>query len=380
MIAIGKKKNLIYPILMILLSLINQIILIILSYITDFGDYDLIQSYVMFISEFITGLFLYKRNLNFLNKKKRENNSPKKDVQLIDKYEYRNIKKIDSGFKIMFLIISISFFDFYDYILAYTWIDDIEADYDLSVRERSQSVLALYSGILCYFLFNIPIYRHQKFSLIIIFICLIIILITDFFYIYDSDFIQLVFLSCIELFFHSTVDIIEKYLFEFNYINPFQLLMFEGAFGFLFTFIYSFIRNPFTISLSLDRKSFLFISYMFAYIFISGFSNSYRLLTNKLFSPAGLSLVYYFLTPIKLIYNYFSTPDKERLNIYYFGINVFISFIISFCGCIYNELLVLLFCNLDQDTYYAISLRSTNEGNMMMNRLSTIEDLDLNSI
>ena len=371
MIAIGKKKNLIYPIMMIFLSLINQILLIIISKITDFGDYDLILSYVMFTSEFITGLILFKRNLNFLNKKKQENNSPQKDLQLIDGYEYRNMKKIDSGFKIMFLIISISFFDFYDYILAYMWLDDLEADYDLSVRRRSQSVLALYSGILCYILFNIPIYRHQKFSLIIIFICLIIQLITDIYYIYDSDYIQLVILSCIELFFHSTVDIIEKYLFEFNYINPFQLLMFEGAFGFLFTFIYSFIRNPFTVSLSLDTKSFLFIFYMTFYFFLIGLSNSYRLLTNKLFSPAGLSLVYYFLTPIKLIYNHFTINT-------YFGINVFIAFIISFCGCIYNELLVILFCNLDHDTYYAISLRSTIEGNLIK-KLSTIEDLDLSS-
>ena len=384
MITLGKKKNLFYPIMIIIINLINKIIIIILNLITDFGDYDIIKSFVMFLSEFCIGLILFKRDRNLLFKNNIQKDPTFKGIQLINKYEYKygNKEKNDSTFKIYFLIISISFFDFYDYILSYEYLDNLDGNFSLSVSQRTQSILALYSGVFCYILFKIPIYRHQKFSLIIIFICIIIILITDIYYFrfeskYDDlKLIKLLSLSFIELFFHSTVDIIEKYLFEFNKINPFQLLMFEGIFGFLFTFLYSFYRTPFTISLNSDTKLILFILYMLVYVFLAAISNSYRLVTNKLFSPAGLSLVYYFLTPFQLIYNYMMAENNDKPNIYFFVINVCLAFIISFCGCIYNEIFVIFMCNLDHDTYYSISLRSKKD-EISINKLESVEDINL---
>jgi hypothetical protein len=40
-------------------------------------------------------------------------------------------------------------------------------------------------------------------------------------------------------------DIIEKYLLEFDYMNPFLTLLIESIFGFIFIAIYSFGKNPF---------------------------------------------------------------------------------------------------------------------------------------
>ena len=44
-------------------------------------------------------------------------------------------------------------------------------------------------------------------------------------------------------FFFSIYEGIEKYLLEFNFVNPFQMLMIEGAFRFFLTFFYSIINN-----------------------------------------------------------------------------------------------------------------------------------------
>ena len=43
------------------------------------------------------------------------------------------------------------------------------------------------------------------------------------------------------------IDSNEKYLFEYNNINPFYALMFEGLFGFIFAFFYCLYENPFKV-------------------------------------------------------------------------------------------------------------------------------------
>ena len=46
-------------------------------------------------------------------------------------------------------------------------------------------------------------------------------------------------------FFTTFKDVIEKYLLEIDYINPFKLLMIEGMFGCIITPIYSYKDEPF---------------------------------------------------------------------------------------------------------------------------------------
>ena len=69
-----------------------------------------------------------------------------------------------------------------------------------------------------------------------------------------------------------------------------------------------------------------------------------------------------FLDPLFIIYYFIFQKDFRNLddnkNIYYFVINLILSIIIVFCGCIYNELFILLFCNLGYETYFQISKRA----------------------
>ena len=73
----------------------------------------------------------------------------------------------------------------------------------------------------------------------------------------------------------------EKYLFEFNNMNPFYALLFEGFFGFLFSFIYGIFNNPFKkiIDIKEIKSSSEFIILIFClivYAILSGLKNLYR--------------------------------------------------------------------------------------------------------
>ena len=49
---------------------------------------------------------------------------------------------------------------------------------------------------------------------------------------------------------------------------------------------------------------------------------------------------------------------NKELDIAYFILNIIISLIISFFGCIYNEFIILFFCDLERDTHDQISKRA----------------------
>ena len=105
------------------------------------------------------------------------------------------------------------------------------------------------------------------------------------------------------------MDVIEKYLLEVDYINTFHLLMIEGLFGFIITFIYSFLENPFkepkNIYNKKDKTDFiLLIVFLVIYFITSGGRNNYRIITNKLYSPMARTLTDSFLDPLFIIYYY----------------------------------------------------------------------------
>ena len=73
------------------------------------------------------------------------------------------------------------------------------------------------------------------------------------------------------------------------------------------------------------------------------------------------SLSEYFLNPLYILYYFGALNDfthDGKMNIPYFTLNLILSIIISFFGCVYNEFIILLFCGLQKNTYDQISKRS----------------------
>ena len=165
--------------------------------------------------------------------------------------------------------------------------------------------------------------------------------------------------------FMALKDSTEKYLFEYDYMNPFIVLMYEGIFGFILTFLFFLIQGYLDdIKAVYKNKNFnfaLFVFLLFLYVILSAGKNIFLLVTTKIYSPMTKSLTDYFLNPIYILYSYGVEKDfhsEGKLNIPYFIINIFLSLIISFFGCVFNEFIILLFCGLELDTYDQISQRS----------------------
>ena len=91
------------------------------------------------------------------------------------------------------------------------------------------------------------------------------------------------------------------------------------------------------------------------------------------------TLAVYIFNPILFIYYFVIGSDflsNGERNIFYFIINMIISIVISFFGCVYNEFVVLSFCGLELETHYAISRRASDND---IDRIYSINDLDITS-
>ena len=105
----------------------------------------------------------------------------------------------------------------------------------------------------------------------------------------------------------------------------------------------------------------LFVFLLFIYVILCGLKNVFRVVTNKIFSPMTTSVTDYFLNPAYLIESYIEgdfISDGEQ-NFLYFFLNFILSIIVSLCGCVFNEILIIFFCDLEVNTYDQVSRRSS---------------------
>ena len=200
----------------------------------------------MFISEFISGLIFYKYHMNFIKKRKTETDSTIMGIKLV---KTRNVKKSipDSNLVIYIYIFLITLFDYLDFISKLIFMPDYKDKSKISISStiyiRLRVVLTFFSSFFSYFLLKIPIYKHQKCSLILLGICFLYFLLTEFSFSFhehnsiDPKFTLIIVMTIISQLFFSFIDIIEKYLLEYDFINPFQMIMIEGIFGIILTIL-----------------------------------------------------------------------------------------------------------------------------------------------
>ena len=376
MIKFALRPNLIYPLQLIIWNLIRRLETMLIGYLFNFSD-SLFYTPLMFIGEFVSGLIIYLYQQKFL--KKEQNNKPVKLFAVTLIQGKNDFIPPDNKYKIYLLIFFSAIFDWIQFIIwsttlpKYLYISG-------SIVSRLSGILTLSDVLFYCYVLRLEIYRHQKFSLIIITIGLVIVIITEFFFqeinifLTYSDFIIVLVLTFICEFLGALIDAIEKYLFEYDFVNPFYTLMYEGIYGFFMSFLYFFIPN-YLDDLKLVYKnnsvgnSFLFSFLLLLYIILSGGRNVFRVITTKVYSPMARSLTDYFLNPIYLTLDFALKKDflkQGKRNIPYFIVNLILSFIISICGCVYNEFIVLLFCGLGINTHDQVSKRAkilTNELN-----------------
>ena len=113
---------------------------------------------------------------------------------------------------------------------------------------------------------------------------------------------------------------------------------------------------------------------MFLYFVFSAVINIYKVVINGLFSPMVKNLSVYILNPITFMIYFIIGYDflyEGKRNWFYFIINIIVSVIISFFGCIFNEFLVLSCCGLDYETHSTVSERASKDN---INKNNTLMD------
>ena len=266
-----------------------------------------------------------------------------------------------------------AFYDFNVFLLQTFYLPQYK-DVSKSLDIRVRSILTISNALLCYYILKLKVLKHQKYSLVVIFVCLILIMSIEFvFELFAKNcniktFFEVLALLILNYIFNSLLDIIEKYLIEFDFVNIFLLLLWEGLIGFILTLLYTTIENPFIeikeVYKGQNTKIFaLLIICLIIYFITSGGRNIYRIATNKFYSPMARTLTDSFLDPLFIIYYFVFENDfinsKNKQNILYFIINLFLSIIIVFFGCVYNELFILFVCNLQYETHNQISERAS---------------------
>ena len=381
LIHISIRRNLYYIINLLIHYYLRKVDLIIINTKFQFND-SLIFTFLMFFGEFFAGLSIFLYQHIFL----------KKDIKTVKHFKipfsiYKpKMNRTDNIFKIGLLIFFSASFDFIEFVIATFYIPRFEI-VSSTAEYRFGGLIIIIGALICHFNLRIKILKHQFYSLIIIGICLAIIIILEIIYrgkgVSFGDFCFAYMLVVGYLIFVPFTDVIEKYLIEFNFINPFLILMIESIFGFIFISIYSAGENLFKnfneIYSNYSTGEFvLFIFLLFLYFVFSAGTNAYKILTNGLYSPMAKTLAVYILNPLIFLYYFIIgndfLSDGER-DWFYFIANIIISLIISFLGCVFNEFIILSCCGLEYETHSFVSKRAGDDENI--NDIKMLNDLDL---
>ena len=367
-IHISIRRNLLYIINLMIYYYLRKIDSIILTEKFKFKD-SLIYGVLMLLGEFFGSLTIFIYQFVFL-KKENKKKVYYLGIELIN--DEAEMNKKDKSSKIIILIFFAAFFNFMQFIIASFYIPKFNI-VSTTATYRFGGIIIIIGALLCYFNLRIKILKHQFYSLIIIIICSILMIILEFIFKINGalikDFSLAYFFVICNLIFVAFTDIIEKYLLEFDFMDPFLTLLIESIFGFIFIAIFSFGNNPFEDVIRLfvenDVGNFIFLIILLVLYFVfSAGTNVYKILVNGLYSPMVKTLAVYILNPFLFIYYFVTETDfmtGNNRNYFYFIISIILALIISFFGCVFNEVIVLFCCGLAHETHFSIKKRATED-------------------
>ena len=136
-------------------------------------------------------------------------------------------------------------------------------------------------------------------------------------------------------------------------------------------------REEFSNLFNLEiKKIFLSFILLSLYFIVSGFSNIYKILTIKLYTPVTRTLADSALDFLHFLY--YSKIENEikykQLNTPYFFINFIAQIIIVFFNLVYNEFIVLYFCGLEKETHLEITKRAKIRSSLNTNNIYNDEN------
>ena len=290
------RRNLIYPLQYIIWSLLRELLIMVNYLVINFESHEIFLS-LMFLGELLGGAIMYCYERKIMKKKTEEKQEKYfMSIKLIeyDKNEGDFFIPLDGKIKIIFLMFLSAFNDFVQFSITTIEIYKLKM-LSYSINHRLYGISTISAFLFHVYALKLPVFKHHKISLLIIGICLIVVIIMEFIFETMKTFVTFIYVlkAVVYIIFSQVLtsckDSIEKYLFEFDYMNPFVVLMYEGLFGFLLSFLLFIHKNYFKdIEKFIEKKRgepdgkkhiialpFLFLSY----IILSGGKNLFRIAT-----------------------------------------------------------------------------------------------------
>ena len=320
----------------------------------------------MTLGEIIGGfsIFMYQKN-SWKEKKK----AKYFELELI--YNEKEIEARDRQFKKIILIFLAAFFDFMEFTIGNLFVVKLDSKVSPTIDFRLGCLTTIVSSLIYTNALRFKTGKHQKISLIFMSLGVLLSLIIEIIFQPDNisfdRFIFVRFLVCFYLTCISFTDCTEKYLVEFNFMNPFQILMIEGIFESFLDIIFSIGKDPFKDIIKLYEEKtigefFLFIGLLFLYLFVSTIVNTYKIYCNVIYSSMARSLIDYLMGPFFNIYFFIWKNDFQNDYVYFFTSEI-INIIIVFFSCVYNEYIILFCCDIAHDTKDEITIRALSKDN-----------------
>ena len=175
MIKFTKRRNIFYIIQLVLWSNLRTLIKILLTLFYSFNKSSL-YSILMFFGEFTSGSIVYKYQSKYLRKK--ENDAI---LSIIKKnnISFEKHKSKTNKLKVSFLLFIATYLDFVEFIITSFYIQNFNF-ISPSLDSRCYSFLVICNALGYRYLLKFKIFKHQILSLIIIFVCFIITIATEY--------------------------------------------------------------------------------------------------------------------------------------------------------------------------------------------------------
>ena len=362
---------------------------LILPLINDNIIFDVFRFYLSLVFSIIFTIIIYKRTkiidkINEPNEKNNESNSSieiaKSDIEWINplKIKEQTENKMKKRKKIIFIILLV-FIGLIANIFYIIFHNLFREDHEIPVLalEIGRQSIGTFFEIIFFLIFGISIlnnkiYKHHLVSLIILIFNLIIMFISYTIYFRMITLKIILYYFLYDFFFCLSYILGKKYL-DMFYGKPFSLMVYIGSITSIILFIYDIIsfaiihdedNNVNGIILGIKNNfnlSFIFIILDILFYFITNI---------------GIWLTIYFFTPfhfiisesiseyIYLTYDYFSGTNYKKSDVIIYSLIYIINI---FFSLVFNEIIILNFCNMNYNTKKYIERREREEMENYMN-------------
>lgn len=379
MIKIKLGKNLLYLLVYIISWIIRYIIRAEAK--STYPDFVYMILYMYILGEIIGGLAIYLYQYRNSKKKNQTNNQQNNFIVKLPENKDKNKSK-DNKIKIIILIILVSLFDFFKNIIEFYNSPKTNSKNANNFYLRIGAVTTISSSLLCHYSVNFKLGKHHKTSLIIFSSCLIIEIILEIIFkpkeIFAAPFLFERFYTIFRLIIESFNDCTKKYLIDIDYIDPFQLIMYEGILELIFNIIFRLSQNMINLpqigeffSNNSSGKICGLIFSLLGILLLSGLLSLYKIYCIAYYSPMMKNLTDYILVPVINILSYFLKMDFYDSVAYFVACEI-ISIIIDFFGFVYNEFIILFCYGLEYDTKFNISSRMESVENQPIEMIDEI--------